>query len=100
MAGDELDFSLLPDDLRHLGPLIARFSESDDVERANLLEAASDGDLRELVEATNGRWDAINAFLDEHVAAGPGPYQDVALALDAFAQAAMEAGFELDRRPG
>jgi hypothetical protein len=35
--------------------------------------------------------EAINAFLDENVAADPGPAQDVALALDSFSQAAMEA---------
>jgi len=43
-------------------------------------------------------WDAINAFLDENVAADPGPLQDVALALDAFSQAALEARSELEGR--
>jgi predicted ATPase len=35
---DEPDFSLLPEELRHLAPLIARYAESDDVERSERLE--------------------------------------------------------------
>jgi hypothetical protein len=95
---DELDFGLLPDELRDLAPLIARYAESDDVDRSELLENASNEELRELSEAPAAHWDAINAFLDEHVAAEPGPRQDVALALDSFSQAAMEARYALDQR--
>lgn len=95
---EQLDFSRLPEELRHLGPLISRYAESDDVGRSELLEQASDADLRELSEAPERHWDAINAFLDENVAAEPGPAQDVALALDSFAQAAMEAKHEFHRR--
>ena len=36
-------------------------------------------------------WDAINAYLDAHMERTGTPEQDVALVLDAFAQAAMEA---------
>jgi cell division protein FtsI/penicillin-binding protein 2 len=95
---DELDFDLLPEELRTLAPLIARYAESDDVDRSELLENASDEELRELSEAPSAHWDAINAFLDENVAAEPGPRQDVALALDSFSQAAMEARYALDER--
>jgi cell division protein FtsI/penicillin-binding protein 2 len=95
---EELDFSVLPDELRHLTPLISRYSESDDVDRSALLEQASDGELRELSEAPEAHWETINGFLDENVEARPGPTQDVALALDSFAQAAMEARLELDAR--
>jgi hypothetical protein len=80
--------------------LIARYAESDDVVRSDLLEDASDDELRELADAPQPHWEAINAFLDEHVAGRPGPHQDMALALDAFSQAAMEARFELARRQG
>jgi hypothetical protein len=97
-VSDGLDFSLLPEELQHLAPLISRYAESDDVERSKLLERASDAELHELAEAPVGHWDAINAFLDANVAADPGPAQDVALALDSFAQAAMEARFVLDAR--
>jgi hypothetical protein len=95
---DSLDFSLLPEDLQHLGPLIAKYSEGDDTARADVLANASDQELRDLSEAPDADWDSINAFLDEHVAADPGRYQDVALALDSFAQAALEARVELDGR--
>jgi cell division protein FtsI/penicillin-binding protein 2 len=99
MAGD-VDFSLLPAELQPLAPLISRYAESDDVGRSELLESASDEDLRELSEAPSAHWDAINAFLDENVRAEPGPRQEVALALDSFSQAAMEARFELETRRG
>jgi hypothetical protein len=95
---DDLDFSLLPEALRRLAPLIARYAESDDVHRSHLLASASDDELRALVEAPSAHWDAINAFLDENVAAEPGPRQDVALALDSFSQAAMEARYALEER--
>ena len=98
MPDDQLDFTLLPSDLQHLGPLVARYAESDDVDRAAILANTSDEELRALADAPSLHWDAINAFLDEHVAADPGPLQDVALAMDSFSQAAMEAKLELDRR--
>ncbi len=95
---DGLDFSILPEELRPLAPLIGAYAEADDVGRSELLEQASDEEPRELTEAPDGHWDAINAFLDENVEAEPGPAQHVALALDSFAQAAMEAKYELDAR--
>jgi hypothetical protein len=98
MPDDELDFTLLPSELQHLGPLIARYAESDDVDRAARIASASDQDLRALSDAPSTHWDAINAFLDENVAGDPGPLQDVSLALDSFSQAALEAKLELDRR--
>jgi len=97
-TGGEPDLSLLPQDLQELVRLIPRYAESDDVQRSALLEAASDDELRDLTTAPQEHWDAINAFLDEHIQAEPGPHQDVALALDSFAQASMEAQFELRRR--
>ena len=95
---EELDFSLLPESLQPLASLISRYAESDDADRSTLLEQASDDELRELRDAPDGQWDANNAYLDEHVAAEPGPHQEVASALDSFSQAAMEARAELKRR--
>jgi hypothetical protein len=69
----------------------------DDVKRAELLDKASTDELRALSSAADSHWDAINAYLDENMSP-PGPRQDVALALDSFAQAAMEAGLELQNR--
>ena len=97
---DEVDFSLLPEELRHLAPLITRYAKSDDLKRTELIEAASDDELRELADAPTAHWDAINEFLDDNVAAHPGAQQDVALALDSFSQAAMEARYALERRGG
>jgi hypothetical protein len=97
MSGDELDFSLLPDDLRYLVPLIERYTESDDVGRSVLLASASVDALRELKDAPAQHWDAINMFLENNMQP-PGPRQDVACALDSFAQAALEARFELEKR--
>jgi hypothetical protein len=93
-----LDFSLLPDELRPLAPLIGRYAASDDVERSERLSAASIDELQALRDSTQPHWHAINAFLDEHVAGPPGAHQDVVLALDSFAQAAMEADLELEER--
>lgn len=96
--GADLDLSLLPAELQSLASLISRYAESDDVGRAELLEQASDEELRELSEAPSGHWPTINAFLDANVRAEPGPRQDVALALDSFSQAALEARYELKER--
>ena len=93
----EMDFSLLPADLRELAPLIARYAESDDTDRSGLLADASTDDLRVLSTAADPHWDAINAFLDENMEP-PGPGQDLALALDSFSQAAMEARGALQER--
>jgi hypothetical protein len=93
----DLDFSLLPDDLQHLAPLIARYAESDDTDRSKLLANASADDLRVLSTAAEPHWDAINAFLDDNMEL-PGPRQDLAIALDGFSQAAMEARNELEER--
>lgn len=98
MPEDELDFTLLPSELQRLAPLIAKYADSDDVERSAILARASDQELGALADGPSPHWDAINAFLDDNVAEDPGPLQDVALALDSFSQAALEAKLELDRR--
>ena len=97
MASDALDFSLLPNDLQPLAPLIAKYAESDDAERGDLLANASTDELRELSTAADPHWDAINAFLNDNMDE-IGPRQDLALALDGFSQAAMEAASELEQR--
>jgi hypothetical protein len=93
----EPDFTLLPDELQPLAPLIRKYAVADDVERSEQLAKASTNELRELSAAAYPHWDAINAYLDESMSP-PGPGQDMALALDTFSQAAMEAGLELQNR--
>jgi|SRR5580658_8844824 hypothetical protein len=81
-----------PDSLKAVWSLVIRWGESDDVERGDLASAASDDDLRDLIETVDPLFPAINAFLDETGDAERAvPYGDLA-------QAAMEARFELDRR--
>jgi uncharacterized membrane protein len=63
----DLDFSLLPDELQSLGPLIAAYGESDDEERSDSLANASTEDVRALTTAADPHWDAINAFLDDNM---------------------------------
>ena len=53
MPDDDLDLSLLAEELQHLAPLVASFAEADDVDREELLANAS-----------------------ENVAADPGPLQE------------------------
>ena len=48
VSDDDLDLSLLPAGLRHLAPLISRYSEADNVARADLLAAESPDELRSL----------------------------------------------------
>jgi hypothetical protein len=95
--GMQVDLALLPEELQPLAPLIRKYAASDDAERAERLAMASTDELRALSDAAEPHWDAINAYLDEHVER-PGPRQDVALVLDGFAQAAMEASLELQGR--
>jgi hypothetical protein len=90
----EPDFTLLPDELQPLAPLIRKYAVADDVERSEQLSNASTNELRELSVAAEPHWDAINAYLDENMSP-PGPRQEMALALDSFSQAAMEARLEL-----
>jgi hypothetical protein len=79
--------------------MIRRYAVADDIARSELVAAASSDELQAMSSAASPHWDAINAYLDENMTP-PGPRQDVALALDSFAQAAIEAPFELERRAG
>jgi hypothetical protein len=47
----ELDFSLLPDELQPLAPLISKYAAADDLERSEQLAKASTDELRELSAA-------------------------------------------------
>src|SRR5690242_17969494 len=93
--GVPVDLSRLPDELQYLVPLIRRWAESDDVVRGEELERAGDEELRELAAAPSGKWDAMNRYLDENIT-GDEPYE--AIVLGSFAEAALEAQLELDRR--
>jgi hypothetical protein len=95
LDGVPVDLRRLPEDLRRLIPLIRSWAASDDVERERRIEHATAGELLELARAPEGLWDEINRYLDENITSDE-PYE--ATVLDSFAQAAMEAQLELDRR--
>ena len=92
-----VDFDRLSEELRPLAPFIRQWGVADDVARETRMEAASDDDLRALIDAFEPRWDAINDWLDEHDA-DPDRYE--ATVLSAASEAALEAQLELDRRSG
>jgi hypothetical protein len=81
-----------PDSLKALWPLVLKWGPSDDLDREQLVENASDAELQFLVDAVNPQFAAINAYLDETSDA------EHAVAFGDLAQAAMEARFEVDRR--
>jgi hypothetical protein len=94
---EDLDFTLLPNELRQLAPFVRRFGLGDDVERGSVVSDASTDDLRNLFEAANPHFDALNIYIEDNMQP-PGPRQDLAIALGDFAQAALEAELELRRR--
>jgi hypothetical protein len=73
-------------------PLVLRWGESDDVERQSLIEASSEDDLRDLLEAGRPLLPAINDYLD---ATGDAPH---AVPYGDLAQAIMQAEIELRDR--
>jgi hypothetical protein len=81
-----------PPELATAWPLVCRWGASDDATRSDLLEHATVEELASLIESGRPLLPSINAYLDatgnaEHAV----PYGD-------FAQAVMEAEFELGRR--
>jgi hypothetical protein len=81
-----------PEALKRAWPLVLRWGESDDLVRSQLVEAASDEELRSLIQGVRPLYPAVNAYLDQTGDAERAvPYGDLA-------QAAMEAQFEVDRR--
>lgn len=93
--GTEVDLSRLPSDLQPLVPLVRQWATGDDEERSQRLASASSGELQELQKAVEPHWDSINAYLDQNITSDE-PYE--AIALDGFAQAAMEAASVLEER--
>ena len=73
-----------PDDLKTAWPLVLRWGESDDVDRGEIVDAASDEELKTLVGAVDPLFSAINAYLDAtRDAERAVPYGDLAQAATA-----------------
>ncbi|MEA2218280.1 MAG: hypothetical protein QOJ35_906 [Solirubrobacteraceae bacterium] len=89
---EDVDLTLLPPEFHDLVALIEARAVSDDVDRDARMRAATTEELRRLVEAVRPRFAAINAYLDDH------DHLEEATHLGTLAEAAVEAGFELDDR--
>jgi hypothetical protein len=91
---ERLDPNNLPEDLRDLFPLLARWGVPDDGERSDLVSEAKAPALQRLVDRVEPRMARIAEFLKEHGEEDSGEV----FALDALAQCAMEARQELTKR--
>src|SRR5258708_2730083 len=63
---EPLDPQRLPEDLRDLFPLLARWAVSDDLERSDLVADATTAALQELVDRAEPRLPRIASFLAGH----------------------------------
>jgi len=98
--GIPVELALLPEPLRELAPLIRKFAIGDDVVRNTEMQGATVSELETLAHLTAAQWEAIEAFLEEHMEKPGTPEQDVALVLSTFGEAAAEARLDLARRTG
>ncbi len=89
---DDVDLNALPEEFHDLVPLIRTWAIPDDIDREDHIEAASTDDLRQLIDALEPRFEAIDAYLAEN------DHLEEATYLGALAEAAVEAGFELEER--
>jgi hypothetical protein len=96
--GITVDLALLPEELRDLVPLIRKFAISDDSVRDAQMQLRSRRELEALASLSGPQWNALAAFLDEHMEEPGTPQQDLALVLSAFGEAAAEARLEIARR--
>ena len=85
--GISLDLDALPDSLRPLGPLLAKWAIDDDEERTRKLKRCAVSTRQKLVDAVIPCLPAIDAFLDSF---GENPPEE-ACAFGSLAQAALEA---------
>jgi len=85
------NIAALPNEFQDLQPLVDKFAISDDVEREAKMESATAAEKQRLVDSVSPRFDAINAYLDEHD-------DDSAHMLGRLAEAAAEALIELTRK--
>jgi hypothetical protein len=89
---EDVDFTELPSEFHDLIPLIRRWANSDDVDRDKKMQTAPDAELRALTDAVQPRFDAINLYLDQN------DHLEVATYLGTLAEAAVEAGMDLENR--
>lgn len=90
-ANDQVE---MPDQLRQLADLATAWALSDDVDRTERIEAASDGALEDLYARVAPYFACVNELLDS----GPDPLPPELVITGRLAEAATEADIELTRR--
>jgi hypothetical protein len=65
--GIAVDLTLLPSQLHDVAPLIRRFAVGDDLVRSERIESTPEVELEGLAGLSSAQWDALDAFLDEHM---------------------------------
>jgi hypothetical protein len=96
-ANQELDLSALPDQFIALSGLIRRWAVSDDLERTELLDEASNEALEKLVKTVTPHLEAIDGYLNSF---GVAALSEAAIALGALAECAVEARLRLESSRG
>ncbi len=90
---ETIDLKGLPGQFHGLVPLIRKWGVSDDSERSDLLDQASQSDLEQLVNAVNEHFSEINSYLNSF---GSESLSEAALALSALGECAAEAVLRLN----
>ncbi|MFC7242097.1 hypothetical protein ACFQO7_06340 [Catellatospora aurea] len=93
------DPTRVPENVRHLIPLVERWSVPEDGERSDLMEAATDAQLRELTDAVTESIDELDDWLCGDEAASPDP-SDEYIAFSCLSMAACLADVRLRKRRG
>jgi hypothetical protein len=87
--GLSLNVDLIPEDLRHLAPLIEAWSVGDDARRQELIEKARPEERDRLIDAVSPLLDRIDAYLDFFP---PNAVPEEAALIARLAEAAAEIG--------
>jgi hypothetical protein len=89
---NSVDFAALPSSLHSLIPLFERWAISDDGERSDLLEEASESDLSDLISTVEPHLEEIDDYLANSADGSP-----AAIYAGALAECAVEARLFLER---
>ena len=87
-----IDLDVLPSGFKELTPLIRKWGVTDDLERSELLEKASQKTLQRLVKSVAPHLTSINEYLNSF---GKEPLSEAAIALGALAECSIEAQLQL-----
>ncbi|GAA1408193.1 hypothetical protein ACFQZ4_07855 [Catellatospora coxensis] len=94
-----VDPTRVPENVRHLIPLVEKWSVPEDGERSELLKRASDVQLRELADAVTASIDELEDWLCGDEVSSPEP-SDEYVAFSCLSMAACLADVLLSKRGG